>query len=365
MDTGATLTPAATRPGARARTAFAQATFANAAFAQAAFAKAAFAAATLSAALAAAALAGSAAQAQTPDFPTRTITLIVPFPPGGFVDASARLLQPELEKRLGRSIVIDNRVGAGGAVGTQAVVRAEPDGHTLLAVASSHAVAPAVNPNLSYDTVKDLAPVVMIARDPMLFVVNDKLPAKSLKELAELARTKAGGLNYSSPGFGSQTQFIAELFNLRAGVKITHVPFRGGAPALQAVVQGDVEFTILSGQVTLPQIENGAIRALALGGSERDPRTPSTPTVAEAGFPDVVAIQWVGLFAPARTPQAVVARINAAVNDALREKGVRDRLATQGMTALGGAPDVLGQAVETEVPLWKDIAQKAKMKLAD
>ena len=305
------------------------------------------------------------AQTGAGEYPTRTITIIVPFPPGGFVDASARLLQPELEKRLGRSVVIDNRSGAGGAVGTQAVVRAEPDGHTLLAVASSHAVAPAVNPNLSYDTVKDLAPIVMVARDPMLFVVNQKGPVKSLKELAELAKTKAGGLNYSSPGFGSQTQFIAELFNLRAGVKITHVPFRGGAPALQAVVQGDVEFSILSGQVTLPQIEAGAIRALALGGSERDPRTPNTPTVAEAGFPDVVAIQWVGFFAPARTPQPIIARVNAAINDALRERNVRERLAAQGMTALGGGPEILGQAVESEVPLWKDIAQKANMKLAD
>jgi len=315
------------------------------------------------AAMAAGLAVAGAAQAQ--DFPSKSITIIVPFPPGGFVDASARLLQPELEKRLGRNIIIDNRVGAGGAVGTQAVVRAEADGHTLLAVASSHAVAPAVNPNLSYDTVKDLAPIIMIARDPMLFVVNDKLPVKSLKELAALAKTKTGGLNYSSPGFGSQTQFIAELFNLRADVKITHVPFRGGAPALQAVVQGDVECTILSGQVTLPQIEAGAIRALALGGAERDPRTPNTPTVAEAGFPDVVAIQWVGLFAPAKTPQPVIARINAVMNEALREKGVRERLALQGMSALGGAPEVLGQAVESEVPLWKDIAQKAKMKLTD
>jgi len=315
------------------------------------------------AAMAASLAVASVAQAQ--DFPSKSITIIVPFPPGGFVDASARLLQPELEKRLGRNIIIDNRVGAGGAVGTQAVVRADADGHTLLAVASSHAVAPAVNPNLSYDTVKDLAPIIMIARDPMLFVVNDKLPVKSLKDLAALAKTKAGGLNYSSPGFGSQTQFIAELFNLRAGVKITHVPFRGGAPALQAVVQGDVEFTILSGQVTLPQIEAGAIRALALGGAERDPRTPNTPTVAEAGFPDVVAIQWVGLFAPAKTPQPVIARINAVMNEALREKSVRERLALQGMSALGGAPDVLGQAVESEVPLWKDIAQTAKMKLTD
>ena len=239
---------------------------------------------------AALAIATSAAPVAAQDYPTKNITIIVPFAPGGFVDAAARLLQPEMEKRLGRTIIIDNRLGAGGAVGTAAAVRAEPDGHTLLMVASSHAVAPAVNPKLTYDTVNDLAPLVMIARDPMLFVVNNKVPAKTLKELVAYAKTKPDGLNYSSPGFGSQTHFIAELFNLKAGIKITHVPYRGGGPALQGVVQGDVEFSVLSGQVTLPQIEAGALRALALGGATRDPRAPTTEPVGEAGFPDVEAI---------------------------------------------------------------------------
>ncbi len=306
---------------------------------------------------------GSAAMAQ--DYPTKQVQIIVPFPPGGIVDAAARLLQPELEKRLGKSIVIDNRSGAGGAVGTQAVARADADGHTLMVVASSHAVAPAVNPNLSYDTVKDFAPIAMIARDPMLFVVNSKVAAKTLPELVALAKSKPGGLNYSSPGFGSQTQFIAELFNLKAGVKITHVPFRGGSPALQALVQGDVDFSVLSGQVTLPQIEAGAIRAVALGGGQRDPRTPNTQTVVEAGYPDVEAIQWVGIFAPAKTPAPILRKLNEMVNDVLGEKEIKDKLALQGMTAFVGPSDILGTAVEREVQLWKDLAKTANMKLAD
>jgi tripartite-type tricarboxylate transporter receptor subunit TctC len=306
---------------------------------------------------------GSAAMAQ--DYPTKQVQIIVPFPPGGIVDAAARLLQPELEKRLGKSIVIDNRSGAGGAVGTQAVARADADGHTLMVVASSHAVAPAVNPNLSYDTVKDFAPIAMIARDPMLFVVNSKVAAKTLPELVALAKSKPGGLNYSSPGFGSQTQFIAELFNLKAGIKITHVPFRGGSPALQALVQGDVDFSVLSGQVTLPQIEAGAIRAVALGGGQRDPRTPNTQTVVEAGYPDVEAIQWVGIFAPAKTPAPILKKLNAMVNEVLGEKEIKDKLALQGMTAFVGPADVLGTAVEREVQLWKDLAKTANMKLAD
>ena len=308
-------------------------------------------------------VAAGAAHAQ--DFPVKNITVIVPFPPGGINDAAVRILQPELEKRLGKSIIIDNRAGAGGAIGTQAVVRAAPDGYTLLAVASSHAVAPAVNPNLSYDTVKDLAPIVMIARDPMLFLVNGKVPAKDLREFVALAKSKPGVLNYSSPGFGSQTQFITELFKSKAGVQIQHVPFRGGAPALQAVIAGEVEFSVLSGQVSLPHIESGSIRAIALGGAVRDPRVPNAPTVAEEGFKDVEAILWIGLLAPAKTPEPIIARLNSVVNEALADKNVRDKLAIQGMTGLGGKPEVLGTAIETEVKLWKEIARSTSMKLAD
>lgn len=318
--------------------------------------------ALLGAALAAA-LFGGAALAQ--DYPVKNITVIVPFPPGGINDAAIRILQPELEKRLGKTIIVDNRAGAGGAIGTQAVVRSTPDGYTLLAVASSHAVAPAVNPNLQYDTVHDLAPIVMIARDPMLFVVNGKVKANNLREFVELAKAKPGAMNYSSPGFGSQTQFIVELFKSKAGVQIQHVPFRGGAPALQALIQGDVDFTVLSGQVTLPHIEAGTIRAIAVGGAERDARLPNVQSVVEAGFPDVEAIQWIGLLAPAKTPEPVVARLNAVVNEALKEKTVRDKLASQGMTALGGKPEALGKAIENEVPLWKNIAQTTGMKLSD
>lgn len=299
------------------------------------------------------------------DYPNKNITVIVPFPPGGINDAAVRILQPEVEKRLGKSLIIDNRAGAGGAVGTQAVARAAPDGYTLLAVASSHAVAPAVNPNLSYDTVKDFAPIIMIARDPLLFLVNSKVPAKTIGEFVALAKSKPGDLNYSSPGFGSQTQFITELFKSKAGIQIQHVPFRGGAPALQAVIAGDVQFSVLSGQVSLPHIESGSIRAIALGGPARDQRVPNAQTIGEAGYPEVEAIQWIGLLAPAKTPDAILARLNAVVNEALADKGVREKLAIQGMTALGGKPEVLGAAIEREVKLWKDIAHSTAMKLAD
>ena len=304
---------------------------------------------------------GAAAQ----DYPNRNIQIIVPFPPGGIIDAAARLIQPELERRLGKSVIIENRSGAGGAVGTQAVVRSDPDGHTLLFVASSHTVAPAVNPNLSYDTARDLAPIMMIASGPMFFVINAKVPAQTLGDFVAHAREKSGRINFSSPGFGSQTQFVAELFNLRAGVKVTHVPYRGGAPALQALIQGDVELSILSGQVTLPQMEAGSIRALAVGGAERDRLSPNTPTLAEAGYPDVEAVQWVGIFAPAKTPGIIVRRLNTVLNEIIGDKAMNDKLVLQGVTARGGPPEVLGKIVEREVMLWKDVAKAANMKLSE
>ncbi|MDB5572828.1 MAG: hypothetical protein JWN93_4011 [Hyphomicrobiales bacterium] len=316
--------------------------------------------------LAAAALGLMAATgAGAQEYPSKTVQIIVPFPPGGIIDAAARQVQPELERALKRSVVIDNRAGAGGAVGTAAVVRSEPDGHTLLMVASSHATAPAVNPNLSYDTDKDLAPVITVARDPMLFVIGNKVPAKTLQEFVALAKSKPGALNYSSPGFGSQTQFVTELFGTVAGMKLQHVPYRGGAPALQAVVQGDVEFTVLSGQVTLPQIEAGTLRAIAVGGPTRHPRAPDVPTIGETGYPTVEAMQWVGLFAPAKTPRAIIDRLNAALNEALADKAVAARITAAGLSPAGGAPEDLGRVVTAEIKLWKDTAKAANMKLAD
>ena len=197
------------------------------------------------------------AAAQT--FPNRTIRLIVPFPPGGLNDTAARLIQPALEKSLGQTVIVDNRPAASGIVGTEAVAKAEPDGHTLLMVASSHTVVPATNPKLPYDAEKDFAPVIMIGRNPLLFVINAKVNARTLPEFVALAKAAPGKLNYATPGAASQSHLVTELFSQRAGIAMQHVPYRGGAPAITAVVAGDTQFTVISPLASGPQIEAGSL----------------------------------------------------------------------------------------------------------
>ena len=223
----------------------------------------------------------SGALAQT--YPSRNITLVVPFPAGGIVDAAARLLQPELEKTLGQPVIVENRAGAAGVVGTAAVAKSEPDGHTLLIVTSSHTTTPVINSKVPYDTERDLAPIAIFARDPLLIVVSKNVAAKTLPEFVALAKADPGKLNYATPGYGSGAHFVTELLSQRAGIKMQHVPYRGGAPALMAMVTGDAQFAALSGQVSLPQIEAGAIRAIAVGGLQRHPALPDVATVAESG----------------------------------------------------------------------------------
>lgn len=317
------------------------------------------------AALCASVFAAGSAFAQAEAYPSRTIQIVVPFPAGGLNDAVARQVQPELEKALGQNILIDNRVGAAGVVGTTAVVRAAPDGHTLLMVASTHTVTPAINTKLPYDTARDLAPIITVIRDPLIFVSNPKVPGDDLAGFVAYAKSKPGELNYSTPGFGSQSQFVTELFASRAGFKITHVPFRGGAPAIQATVQGDTQFSVISAQLSLPQIESGRLKAIGVGGEQRHPRLPNVLTLKEAGFGDVPALQWVGLFAPARTPPAIIAKLNEAMNKAIADPAFLARLKLQGMSPAGGTPAELQAIVETEIPLWKGVAASAGMKLSE
>src|SRR5688500_10500529 len=206
------------------------------------------------------------AQAQT--WPTQTIRLIVPFPAGGSNDVMARLIAPHLEKALGQTVLVDNRPAAAGQVGTAAVARATPDGHTLLLIASSHTVRPAVT-KLPYDTEKDFAPVSLVNTNAMFFFVHPKVPAKDLKEFVELARKSPGKFNYASPGAGSQTHLTVELLSLRTGIKLQHVPYRGGAPATQAMIAGETEFTMLAPNVLFPLIADGKIRPIANGAPKR------------------------------------------------------------------------------------------------
>lgn len=299
----------------------------------------------------------STAQAQP--YPNRIIRIVVPFPPGGLNDNVARIVQPFLQEELGQAVIIENRSGASGIVGTDFVAKSPPDGYTVAVVASSHSVTPATGVKLPYDTVNDLAAVGLLVRDPLLFIVGDAVPAKTLAEFVALAKSQPGKLNYSTPGTASQSHFVTELFDERAGIKMTEIPYRGGAPAMLALISGDAQFAVLSTQLSSPQVAAGKVRALASGGRVRDAHFPNVPTLAEAGFPGLEALQWVGMLAPAKTPKDIIAKLNAALQKTLARPDVISRFTAQGVTAASSSPEEFQTLIETEVKQWTEVAQKS------
>ena len=294
-------------------------------------------------------------------YPNRPVRLIVPFAAGGLNDVVARLIAPYLERSLGQPFVIDNRPAASGIVGTDATAKAMPDGHTLLMVASSFTVVLATHPKLPYDPERDLAPIAMVAKNPLLFLVNPRVPARSLAEFVALARANPGELNYASPGAATQTHLVVELFSRKANIKLQHIPYRGGAPAMTAMVAGDTQFTAISTLLSLPQIEAGVLRAIANGSLSRDAQLPNLPTVAEQGFPGFEAIQWIGLLTTAGTPQDVIDRINAELNRALRDPDLVAKFAQQGLSPAGGTPTEFQRTIATDLKNWTETARAANI----
>jgi tripartite-type tricarboxylate transporter receptor subunit TctC len=302
------------------------------------------------------------AGAQTDTYPSRPVRLIVPFAAGGLNDVVARLVAPYLERALGQPFIIDNRPAASGIVGTDATAKATPDGYTLLMVASSFTVIPATHQKVPYDAQRDLAPIVMVAKNALLFLVNPKVPAKSLAEFVALAKADPGKFNYASPGAATQTHLVVELFSQRAGIKLQHIPYRGGAPAMTAMVAGDTQFTAISTLLSLPQIQSAALRAIASGSLTRDPQLPDLPTVAEQGFPGFEAIQWIGLLTTAGTPTEIIERLNAEVNRALRDPDLIAKFAQQGISPAGGTPADFQRTIAADLRNWTETARAANIK---
>ena len=302
------------------------------------------------------------AGAQTDTYPTRPVRLIVPFAAGGLNDVVARLVAPYLERALGQPFIIDNRPAASGIVGTDATAKATPDGYTLLMVASSFTVIPATHQKVPYDAQRDIAPIVMVAKNALLFLVNPKVPAKSLAEFVALAKADPGKFNYASPGAATQTHLVVELFSQRAGIKLQHIPYRGGAPAMTAMVAGDTQFTAISTLLSLPQIQSAALRAIASGSLTRDPQLPDLPTVAEQGFPGFEAIQWIGLLTTAGTPSEIIERLNAEVNRALRDPDLIAKFAQQGISPAGGTPADFQRTIAADLKNWTETARAANIK---
>jgi len=296
-------------------------------------------------------------------FPERPIRVIIPLPPGGAVDIVARLLQPHLEKALGKPLIIENKAGASGIVGAATVATADPDGHTLLLVPTTFTINAAVHPKLPFDTIKSFEPIAIVGRNSLMVLVNPKVRAKNLKELAALAKAKPGALNYATPGASSQAHLLLELWSSQAGIKMQHIPYRGGAPAVLATVTGETDMTLISPTASLTQIEAKTLRALATGGATREEQLPDVPTTAESGFPDFKALQWIGLLATGGTPKPIIDRLNNEVQRALQLPEVKARFAEQGMTVAGGPANDFRALIEAEIKQWTEVARKANIRV--
>jgi tripartite-type tricarboxylate transporter receptor subunit TctC len=299
-----------------------------------------------------------AASAQ--DFPSKPIRLVVPFPPGGPNDLIARVVGQKLSEILKQQVVIDNRGGAGGALGTDVVAKAPPDGYTI-AISSSGALAISISmqEKLPYDTLKHLKPVTLVAKVPELLVAATSLPANDLKELVALARAKPGTLNYASSGPGSMPHLAGELLKVAAKIDIVHVPYKGAAPAVNDLLGQQVQMAFFDLPVLLPQVEAGKLKAIAVGSRERAPSLKNVPTTFELGFPQVEADNWYGMVAPIATPPAVVARLHQATVEALRDPGVKEKLSSQGLTLVGDTPDEFTAYIRNEIEKWAKVAKAA------
>ncbi len=303
-------------------------------------------------------------RAESP-YPSRNVTLVVPFPPGGPTDVTARLLADKLSPVLGRPVIIDNHAGASGNLAASLVARATPDGYTLLfGTGGTHGANPALYKDPGYDPIKSFAPVAWVTRSPNIVVVNPSFPAKTIKDLIDLAKAQPGKLSSAAPGYGSTPHMAGELFKIAAGIDIVHVPYRGSGPALNDVVAGHIPIMFDGVPSSLPLVRAGQLRALGITALERLASAPDIPTIAET-IPGFEADGWFAVYAPAGTPQPVIATLNAAINKTLQSAELRERYAELGAVVVGGTPDMLRDRVASEVKKWAEVITKAGIKLED
>jgi tripartite-type tricarboxylate transporter receptor subunit TctC len=310
----------------------------------------------------AAALGASPVRAQSP-YPNRPVRLIVPFPPGGGVTAVARVLSPGLGESLGQNIVVDNRPGGNTIIGTEAMVRAVPDGYTLLLVSSAHVINPFLLPNLPYDTNKDFAPVACATSGGYLMVAHPSLPANTLQEFIALAKAKPGQLNYSTSGSGGVQHLAGELFNLMAGVKTQHIPYKGAGPAVIELLGGQVQFSFQPPGNALPHIKAGKLKAIAVPGDHRIAALPQVPTFAEAGMPGFEVRSWIGMLAPAATPKPIINRLSTELGKILKMPETRDKLALQQHEPFFKPPEQFGEFIKAEMGRVGKVVKAANIKL--
>ncbi len=294
-------------------------------------------------------------------YPTRPIRVIVPFPPGGSNDIVARVIGQQLMERIGKPVVIDNRGGAGGMIGTDTAVHSHPDGHTLLIISVAYAYNPSLY-KLNFDPVKDVAPVAQLGTGPNSLVVHPSVPVNSVKDLIALAKAKPGVLNYATAGIGSFQHMSSEMFRIMAGINIVHIPFKGGGPAMLAVIAGQSQISIGSLLQTLPHIRSGKLKALATGGAKRSPALPEVPTVAEAGVPGYEANNWWGIVAPAATPPAVVRKLNTEIAAILATPETQKWFVSEGGEAVSRTPEEFKKWILSEMAKWGKVVKQAGIK---
>ena len=308
--------------------------------------------------------ASAATAVHAQDYPTRPIRLIVPFAAGGAADATARIIGKKVGDALGQTFVIENRGGGNGGIGTEIVKSADPDGYTLLLGQSGPiSINPGIYPKLSYDPEKDLAPICMTTSYPYVLVVNPSLGVKTVAELVALAKSKPGALNYGTTGVGSSNHLVTELFADKAGIKVTHIPYRGTSLAVADLIAGQVQFVFADPVSALAHVKGGTLIALGVTSKVRSPVAPEIPTIAESGYPGFDAVAWHGIMAPAATPPAILKRLNTEIVKALKEPDTARLIEAQAIQIVASTPEEFAAFIKQDVLLWKDVAKQAKIEI--
>lgn len=309
------------------------------------------------------ALASTTLVAVAQTYPVKPVRIVVPFPAGGGVDLTARTVGQKLSDYLGQQMVIDNRAGAAGTIGAENVAKSPPDGYSLLVAGpGSVAVAPLLFPKLGYNPLKDLAPITMLVTMPYIIVMHPSIPAKNAKELIALAKANPGKLNMASGGAGTGQHLAGELFNVMAGIKMVHIPYKGTAPAIADIMGGHADLTFSDPSV-LPQLQSGRLKAIGVSGTKRYPPLPDVPTVAESGLPGFDALNWYPMMAPTGTPRDIIMRLNSDAIKALAAPDVKEKLMAQGLIPTPMTPEQLGQFIREDYERWAKVIKAANVKL--
>jgi tripartite-type tricarboxylate transporter receptor subunit TctC len=305
-------------------------------------------------------------QAVAQSYPARPVTLVVPFPAGSTTDLVGRILSEELAKSLGQNVVVDNRGGAGGGVGTESVARSAPDGYTLLmGTIGTHSINPAVYAKINYDPIADFAPIIQFGTAPNVLVVNPSLPVKSVKELIAYVRERPGQVNYASSGNGTSNHLSGAMFAAREGLKATHVPYRGGAQAITDLLRGEVQFMFYHYLPLLPHIAEGKLRAIAITSAKRIDALPDVPVMKEAGMEDFEVSAWFGVWAPAKTPDDVAGKLHTTISGIINSPEVKKKLVAQGIDPVNGSPADLLALNKAELARWSKAVEDAGAKLSN